>query len=205
MPVLLKSPVATGEPTVSGGAAPGSTLHCTQGSWAADMTASLLYRAPHGYSYQWAQGSGALPGATSSSLNTGDVGDYRCSVTATNAAGSATETSRPYGLFRVGKPKLNRTKGTATLAVWVPRGGILDLLGKGVHTQRAGRAQAASVVNGSSGVGKVSLLVKPVGRAKKRLKRTGKAKLRVRITYVPNGGTKSVQTRPLTLKKRILS
>jgi len=164
-----------------------------------------LYRAPHDYSYQWTQGGGAIPGANSSSLTTGDVGDYRCQVTANNSAGSATETSRPYGLFRVGKPKFNRSKGIATLAVWVPRGGILDLLGKGVHTQRAARhAQAASVVNGSSGIGKVSLLVKAVGRAKKRLTRTGKAKLRVRITYVPNGGTKSVQTRPLTLKKRIL-
>ncbi len=163
------------------------------------MTASLMYRAPQNFSFQWNQGSSQLPGATSTSLKAAAIDDYTCTVTATNAAGSAVQTSRTFGVFKIGKPKFNRRKGTAKLVVWAPHGGRLDLLGKGVKAQRPA---SASALQGSGGIGRIQLLVKPVGKARKHLIRTGRAKVKVHVDYAPIGGTKTTQTRPITLKER---
>jgi DNA-binding beta-propeller fold protein YncE len=99
MPVVLKSPVGTTAPTIT---APSSTtpttLSCSQGSWGADLAGESLFRAPRSFAYQWNLNGAPITGATSASLATGEAGSYTCSVTATNAAGSTTQTSALMGV-----------------------------------------------------------------------------------------------------------
>jgi hypothetical protein len=93
-PVLLLSPRPAGAPAVTGPASPGAVLSCSAGTWAPDLVASFLYRAPQSFAYQWSRNGADLPGATRSSLTTDAAGgDYRCRVTATNAAGPTSQTS----------------------------------------------------------------------------------------------------------------
>ena len=61
--------------------------------------------------------------------------------------GVAVDKLRPSNSFTLAKPKLNKHKGTATLAATVPEPGKLALAGKGVKKQTkkppsAGRVQA---------------------------------------------------------------
>jgi hypothetical protein len=84
---LIEPPVLTTAPFVSGTAAVGSVLTCTQGNW---------QYSPTGYAYQWLRGSANIAGATAATytLATLDSGaNVSCRVTATNAAGSASAVS----------------------------------------------------------------------------------------------------------------
>ena len=92
-PLLLKSPLGTGAPTVSGAGSPPATLSCSQGNWGADHAGAFLYQAPRSYAYQWAFNGAAIPGATGTTLAATQTGDYACTVTATNQTGSASQTS----------------------------------------------------------------------------------------------------------------
>jgi hypothetical protein len=92
------------------------------------------------------------------------------------------------GTFRLGKPKLHRKNGTATLNASVPGAGRLVLSGKRVKktTKSAKRA------------GKVKLPIKPTGDAKQKLHRTGKVNVTAKVTFTPTGGrarTKSVKVK----------
>ena len=95
---ILRAPSPTGSPVVSGGAQTGSALHCSPGSWAPDLLGAFLYRAPQDFSYPWTlNGSSSVPGASGSTLTASSAGAYACSVTASNAAGSAgPQTSAPF-------------------------------------------------------------------------------------------------------------
>ncbi len=95
---LLRAPEGTGVPHVSGGSSAGSVLSCSRGAWAPDLLGSYLYRAPHTLAYRWSRDGGPIPGATHSSYTPDDAGDYRCRVTAANAAGSASQTSAPHAV-----------------------------------------------------------------------------------------------------------
>ena len=87
-------PANTAPPTISGTATDGSTLSASTGTWA---------NAPTSYGYQWQRCSGSScsgTGGTASSylLTNADVGStLRVSVTASNAAGSASATSAATG------------------------------------------------------------------------------------------------------------
>jgi DNA-binding beta-propeller fold protein YncE len=98
MPVLLETPDGSGAPAISGGSAPGSSLSCSQGSWAGDLLESFLYRAPQSFSYQWSLNGTPIAGATSASYTATAQGQYTCTVTATNQAGSAHQTSAPHAV-----------------------------------------------------------------------------------------------------------
>ena len=106
----------------------------------------------------------------------------------------------PSNLLTLGKPKLNKKKGTATQPVTVPGPGVLTLTGKGVVTRRPARASASRAV---SAAGTVNLLVKPKGKAKRKLNSTGRAKVKVTITFVPTGGSPNAQTKTIKLKKSL--
>lgn len=93
-------------------------------------------------------------------------------------------------LFRFGKLKLNRRRGTATLAVTVPGPGALTLRGRGVR-----RAAATPKLAGT-----VRLTIRAVGAAKRRLSRTGRAKVRALVTFAPTGGTPLTRPRAVVLK-----
>jgi hypothetical protein len=99
MPTVLKAPVAAGAPTIAatGSTAP-ATLSCSQGAWAADLLGERLYRAPGSFSYQWRLGGTDIAGAQQSSIAASSAGEYRCVVSASNAAGSTSQTSPPVAI-----------------------------------------------------------------------------------------------------------
>jgi hypothetical protein len=92
-PSLLKSPTGTGAPTITGAATAGSSLTCSPGQWAADITGSFLFQAPQSYAYAWSENGNALSGAGAATLTPSTPGSYTCTVTASNHAGSAAQTS----------------------------------------------------------------------------------------------------------------
>lgn len=93
-PVLLKSPSGAGAPHVASKA--GGILACSPGSWALDLVAALLYRAPQTFSYRWTLNGKAIHGATKPLLHAKSAGKYVCRVTAKNYAGTATQASKPH-------------------------------------------------------------------------------------------------------------
>jgi len=200
LPALLEAPAGSRAPAIKGNFKPGSNLRCGHEAWA-DPVSSLDYRAPQSFSYGWQRNGKPLVGATSSSLKVRSLADFSCQVTARNLAGSSVQTSGSYGVFKIGKAKLNGN-GTARLAVTVPGRGTLSLSGKEVVKQRIPRlAQASGALDRKVRKGTAKLLVKAKGKAKKRLNRTGRAKVRVRVTFRPRGGERSGQARSVKLKK----
>jgi len=95
MLALLRAPLGSGAPQVSGSGAVGQTLTCSPGSWEPDLVSGFLYRAPQSLGYQWTAGGAPIAGATTSSVLVSSPGEYRCEVIATNAAGSTTQMSAP--------------------------------------------------------------------------------------------------------------
>ena len=96
----------------------------------------------------------------------------------------------PSNDFTLGKPKLNKRKGTATIAATVPGPGNLLLSGKGLRK----RTKTAK------GAGRVKLTVKGTSKTVKKLKRKGKARVKAKVTYTPTDGTANTESKKLTLK-----
>ncbi|HET6867791.1 MAG TPA: PQQ-binding-like beta-propeller repeat protein [Solirubrobacteraceae bacterium] len=106
MVALLHVPLGSGLPQVSGSTGVGQTLTCSPGTWAPDLLSAFLYRAPRSFAYQWTLGGVPIAGATANSVIVSSPGDYRCAVTATNAAGSTTQTSAPTTVTAPATPPL---------------------------------------------------------------------------------------------------
>ncbi len=129
-PVVLASPSALAPPTIAGGWVNGSVLTCSRGVWAADYAGSYTYRAPHAYAYRWTLNGVPIAGATAPTLAATQGGGYACTVTAANAAGSATQASTRYavaGAVRVKKVRRNKRKGIATIVARVSAPGLVTL------------------------------------------------------------------------------
>ena len=94
-----------------------------------------------------------------------------------------------------GKAKLNQNSGTAKLPVTVTDPGAVTLSGQGVKTSSA----AKSVSVGAGGT--VKRLVKPKGKTRRKLNDSGKAKVKVSITYTPNGAPPFTDSEKVKLKK----
>jgi DNA-binding beta-propeller fold protein YncE len=92
-PALLETPSGTVAPTVSGASTTGSTLACSQGAWAADLSSDFLFQAPRSFGYTWQLNGADLPGASGATIAATQPGSYSCRVTATNPAGSSAQTS----------------------------------------------------------------------------------------------------------------
>jgi hypothetical protein len=103
------------------------------------------------------------------------------------------------GAIRLGKPILNRARGTAIEPVFVPNPGRVTLKGKGVVRQRTARASVSRAVHAA---GIVNLLVKAKGKRKRKLANTGRVKVRITITYTPIGGDPSAHTKKIRLRER---
>ncbi len=88
---LLKLPVNTVQPNISGGAKTGKEMTCQRGSWAGDLLGAFLYRAPSGFTYQWKRDG--VDVATGLTYTPTIAGDYTCVVTAANQAGSTSQLS----------------------------------------------------------------------------------------------------------------
>ena len=89
---ILKSPENTGKPAISGGAKTGKNLTCENGSWAPDLVGAFLYRAPTSFAYEWRRNGGPVI-SEGQTFTPQLVGDYTCTVTATNEAGSTSRVS----------------------------------------------------------------------------------------------------------------
>lgn len=196
LPVVLERPHNAEAPAVQGKHKPGSTLTCTQGKWYADRPESFLALAPQSFSYQWFRNGKAETGATSPSFTASKVGTYSCVVTATNYAGSENAVSAiDFSVnATVGFKKVtyNRKKGTAVLRVVVTGAGRLDLYGKGVTNVPRRKA-----------TGTVKLVVRASGKALIKLRNTGKAKVKARIAYTPEGGKAITRFKAVVLKKKL--
>lgn len=104
----------------------------------------------------------------------------------------------PSNLFTLGKAKLNKKSGTATLTATVPNPGELTGSGNGVSA-----ASAAVISKAVSAPGDVQLLIKAKGKKKKKLNKKGKVKVNATITYTPTGGDPSSQSIKLKLKRKL--
>jgi len=92
-----------------------------------------------------------------------------------------------------GKVKKNEKRGTATITAKVPVPGELRLA---ENRKVKGKQKGADIA------GKEKLPVKPKGKAKKELNETGKAKVRAKVTYIPDGGKQDTRSRKIKLIKR---
>lgn len=90
----------------------------------------------------------------------------------------------PPNSFTFGRLKLNKTKGTATLKVNVPGAGTLT--GADVN-EKDRRVRETTAVTVSAGV--ATLTLKPTGVGMKALKRRGKLRFQLAVTFTPTGGT----------------
>jgi hypothetical protein len=95
--------------------------------------------------------------------------------------------------FSLGRVTKNKKKGTAKLTVNVPCAGELALA-------KTKNVKADEEI--AEGEGDERLTIKPRGKAKRRLRTKGKAKVTVEVTYAPTGGQPSTQSEKLKLKRR---
>jgi hypothetical protein len=95
--------------------------------------------------------------------------------------------------IKLGKVKLNKKKGTATLPVGVPTAGTLTVSGKGVV-----KAQRKA-----TGPTTLKVTIKAKGKAKKKLNATGKAKVKAKIVFKPENGAAVTKSKSITLKKKL--
>jgi sugar lactone lactonase YvrE len=102
-------------------------------------------------------------------------------------------TPPPSNQFTFGKLKRNRRKGTAKLTVKLPGPGGLTLASKLV------KPSSKQV----SGAGETKLAIKPKGKAKRRLTKTGKTTLKVIVTFTPTGGDANGMTKTVKLKRKL--
>jgi hypothetical protein len=100
---------------------------------------------------------------------------------------------QPTNAFVFGKAKLKKSNGSAKLTVNVPNAGTLVLSGKGLKKATANAAA----------VGNVTLSVKAKGKAKKKLRKTGKAKVKPQVTFTPTGGNPATQAKKLALRQKL--
>jgi hypothetical protein len=132
----------------------------------------------------------AVPKATKPGL-------YEVTVTAAvPQGGSVTQVAKllvTKPKIKLGKLKLNKAKGTATLFVKVPAAGAVTVYGKGLaKTKRAAKAART-----------LKVPVKPNAKTKKQLAETGKSKLKAKISFKPSGAAVVVKSKGLTLKKSL--
>ena len=85
-------------PEVSGGAGINQELTCSQGALGPRPARGLPLRAPRPFAYEWQKdGVGPILG-TDANFTPTEAGSYTCRVTATNQAGSDSQTSAPHSV-----------------------------------------------------------------------------------------------------------
>ena len=102
-------------------------------------------------------------------------------------------TPQPSNQFQIGKPTRNLRKGTARVPVTVPGTGGLTLRGPQIVARQKNIFGARTV--------RVTLI--PRGAAKRKLNNTGTARVQVKFTFRPGGGTARTKTRFIRLRKRL--
>lgn len=105
------------------------------------------------------------------------------------------QSTPPSNAFTLGKPVLNKKKGTAKLPVNVPGAGTLKI----ADVKKSKKRIKAKTIQATA-VGTVKLPVQPTKSARKTLQDKGKLTVKVAVTFTPTGGSAATQTRKLTLK-----
>ncbi len=108
-PLIVKSPAGSGAPALARDPRIRANLSCSEGAWASDYAGGFVYQAPRSFAFQWTRNGAALPGATAAAFTAIKPGSYVCTVTATNQAGSATQTSAAVNV-KAAKLKLTTKK-----------------------------------------------------------------------------------------------
>lgn len=94
--------------------------------------------------------------------------------------------------FKLGKSKANKKKGTGKLSVTVGNPGKIALSGKSL----------AKSSKTASGAGTFKLNLKPKGKLKKTLVKKGKAKVKVKVAFTPDGGEQTTLTKKVKLLRK---
>jgi hypothetical protein len=93
--------------------------------------------------------------------------------------------------IKVGKPKLNRRKGTALLPVTVPDGGILTLKGRGLRSVQR-RLQGAQTLR---------VPIRARGKSRDRLQKRGKVRVVALLEYRPVPGVPATGRQAIVLRQ----
>lgn len=99
----------------------------------------------------------------------------------------------PESKFQFGKLVLNRKRGTGTLFVFVPGPGGLTLGGAELRTTQRRASRSG---------GLVKMPVTPIGELKSKLRKKGRAKVKLRVSFKPTGGVSRTKRKPILLLKR---
>jgi hypothetical protein len=102
---------------------------------------------------------------------------------------------QPASSLSLGKPKLNKKKGQASVAVTIPTpsAGTVALTGKGL------KKQTASL----TGQGSLTLKIVPTGGVARGLRRKGKARVSCEVIYSPTGNAAASKTAGVKLVQKI--
>ena len=138
--------------------------------------------------------------ASSGDLNTGQSGPFTNDGNDFSLNLSAVVGFKTSNDIDFVKVKKNKNNGTAVLTVDVPGPGQLSLKGAGVKPQRTGGATISKQVTEA---GKVKLRIKAKGAKKEKLLDTGKAKVKVKVTFKPSATGGDVAGDPNTDPKTI--
>jgi hypothetical protein len=185
-PVILKSPSGTEAPKVTRSKKSRSSLSCSTGGWGADYAGSFVYQAPRTFAYRWTRNGKSIAGATASTFNAKSAGKYACAVTASNQAGSASQTSAAVKV-KAAKIKLTTKKKASAQA-----GGSATFKVKAVNQGDISSKSArvcAKLPKSAKGDLKAPKC-KSLGKLKGRGKRTAKLKIKVGSSA---GGTYKVK------------
>lgn len=104
----------------------------------------------------------------------------------------------PSNLFSLPKKSISSKTGDATISVKIPGPGKVVLVG----TAKSGKKQikVGQVTLNASKAGTFNLKLKPSAAAKRKLQKTGRLKVNLKITYTPTGGTAKTTSSAVTLK-----
>ncbi|HEY5045891.1 MAG TPA: carboxypeptidase-like regulatory domain-containing protein, partial [Solirubrobacteraceae bacterium] len=179
------TPASTAAPTLTGTAAVGQTLSCSQGSWSHEPTYLL---------YQWSRNGTAITGQAGSTyvLQAADQGhSITCSVTAGNGAGAATANSNavaiPVPLALFAGVKVKGSVASVTLRCPGPGAcsGVMKIVAR-VTTRHGRRKKTSNVTIGVASFSmlagkRVTLRVHLTGSGRKLLGKAGRKGLKVQI------------------------
>ena len=148
-------------------------------------------------------GGGFIPCGSPKSYADLAIGAHSFAVRATDFTGNSgpaatrrwtvqRSTVQPSNEFEIGAATPNKKKGTAELTIEVPGPGEVELGGPKVRRATAHADEA----------GEVTLRVKAAGKARKKLRKKGKAKVTVEVTFTPDGGVPNTQSESLKLVRK---
>jgi hypothetical protein len=203
-PALLEAPSGSAEPTITPTTSviTGSMQTCGEGSWAPDEPSEFFYRAPQSYSFSWQRNGVEIPGTGAETFTPTQPGLYTCSVTATNYAGSSTETSAPLQIkasnaFTIGEALKGflwvnlSSAGAVRVAAYIHK----FTYWRPPHPNLAIKPSTAS---GGPGALRVRLKLTRFGR--RALRRTGRLKFKASVTFTPIEGDAKTKVAVLRLR-----